>query len=228
MVAPARRKGWPPVSGSARRRLLLMALLAYATVAAGDDGSACDKAKCGKGNCTALPPAAIFPNFECDCDPGWSRAFNPVPFSPCIIPNCSFHGGTCSLNNSVTPPKPGPIPTLDICLVVNCGPGGTCRKVGDLSFSCDCRPGYSNLLNDTVFPCVKGNCLLGIDCSPPGPSPPPESPPPPSSAPAPTGDNNHDSSGSPAPPTGTKGSVSSRSLLQLLLVVVSVAMVQLV
>jgi hypothetical protein len=47
-----------------------------------------DTANCGKGNCseTTVP---LPPNYECRCDPGWSHALQLIPFSPCIVPNCS-------------------------------------------------------------------------------------------------------------------------------------------
>ncbi|XP_004986621.1 fibropellin-3-like [Setaria italica] len=134
-------------------RLLLLALLAYAAAGA----SICDTAICGRGNCTELPELVPgIPIYECHCDPGWSQAWKAVRFSPCIVPNCSFDG-TC-LNLSLTPPTGIP---KDVCAVVSCGAGGACKTGGAalFSYTCECQPGYANLLNQTALPCVK-NCSV--------------------------------------------------------------------
>ncbi|CAN6299374.1 unnamed protein product [Urochloa humidicola] len=199
-------------------RLLLLALLVCTAGA-----SLCDTAVCGKGNCTEMPgliPGVTIPGvnfYKCNCDPGWSQPLDFFPFSPCIVPNCSFDGSCFNLNQSQTSPKGGGVPT-DVCFAVNCGAGGAC-KAGDalLSYSCECQPGYTNMLNLAALPCVK-SCFSGKGCSALGLAPPtPSSQPPHPLSPPPTED--HDSSGTSAPPSGTKGSVSSRRLLQLLLLV---------
>ena len=48
-----------------------------------------------------------------------------------------------------------------VCAAVSCGPGGACMA-GDapFSYSCECQPGYANLLNLAGLPCVK-NCEHG-------------------------------------------------------------------
>ncbi|CAN6288169.1 unnamed protein product [Urochloa humidicola] len=198
-------------------RLLLLALLACAAAAA---ASICDTASCGRGICKELPeliPGALI--YECHCYPGWSHASGAIPFSPCIVPNCSFDGAC--LNLSVAPPTGIP---KGACDVVSCGKGGAC-KTGDLpfSYSCECQPGYANLLNQTALPCVN-NCFSGKGCSALGLGPAPASEPSPPVSPTPTA-GDHDSSRPSAPPSGTKGSVPSRLLLQQLLLV-TIAMAQ--
>ncbi|CAL4916754.1 unnamed protein product [Urochloa decumbens] len=207
-------------------RLLLVALLACCAAGA----SVCDTAICGRGNCTEVPeliPGLPLPNYECHCEPGWSNALKAIPLSPCIVPNCSFDSSCLNLS---LPPLPTGIPK-DVCDVVSCGKGGACKTGGlaaPFSYSCECQPGYANLLNLTTLPCVNSCFSRGKGCSALGlgPAPVPESKPPPSTSPAPTG--GHDSSGTSPPPSGTKGnssSVPSRHLLHLLLLV-TLAMAQ--
>ncbi|KAL6641098.1 hypothetical protein ACP70R_019279 [Stipagrostis hirtigluma subsp. patula] len=180
-----------PASQPARPLLLLALALATAAAAVGD-GSVCDTANCGKGKCAETP--GIVPgtsSYKCECDPGWSQALKLVPFAPCVVPNCTFD--KACFNTSLPPPKEIPPVPLDICAVVNCGEGGVCKKGDGLfAFSCECRPGYVNLLNLTAFACVK-NCFFGKDCSALGLGPPPSSAPPSPPSPAPSG--NHNSSG---------------------------------
>ncbi|CAN6299379.1 unnamed protein product [Urochloa humidicola] len=217
----------PAVTADEPMRLLLLALLAFCASAAG--ASICDTANCGRGNCTEMPgPIPGVNNYKCNCDPGWSHALEVFPFSPCIVPDCPFHGD-CFNNLSL----PLPIGTLkDVCAAVSCGAGGAC-KTGNLpfSYSCECQPGYANMLNLTTLPCVKNNCFVDKDCSAlglgPAPAPDPAAPVSHSTSPAPT-TGGHDSSGttSSAPPSGTKGSVPPRRLQQLLLLLVTLAMAQ--
>ncbi|OEL22815.1 hypothetical protein BAE44_0016166 [Dichanthelium oligosanthes] len=133
--------------------LLLLALLGGAAVGGGVS-SVCDTANCGRGSCAEVP--GLPPNYECRCDLGWSHALELFPFSPCIVPNCTFNGAC--LNLSLTPPTAIP---KDVCAVVSCGVGGACRP-GDamFSYSCECRLGYANLLNLTALPCVKDCACL--------------------------------------------------------------------
>jgi hypothetical protein len=47
-----------------------------------------------------------------------------------------------------------------VCGVVSCGAGGACKPgsgAAFLSYTCECQPGYDNMLNLTTLPCVK-NC----------------------------------------------------------------------
>uniref|UniRef100_A0A0D9XJS9 EGF-like domain-containing protein n=1 Tax=Leersia perrieri TaxID=77586 RepID=A0A0D9XJS9_9ORYZ len=79
----------------------------------------------------------------------------------------------CVFNTSSSPKG---IPTTDLCLAINCGPGGQCVKEEGFSYHCACKPGFNNILNLTTLPCIK-NCAFGVDCAALGLS---------SSAPAPT------------------------------------------
>ncbi|OEL36272.1 hypothetical protein BAE44_0002709 [Dichanthelium oligosanthes] len=187
---PRASAGMVPARSPVAATLLLALLACTAEIAAGGGRTICDTANCGKGTCSEVPGAPIpliTTSYNCTCDPGWSQPtlFNlpPVPFAPCIIP--------------------------DSCAAVNCGPGKCKNGEGWMSYTCECDPGYVNLLNLTALPCVK-NCVFGLDCSRLGIAPP--TPPPPA-----------DQSTAPPP-----GSVPSRRLLQLLLLLVSLAMVQLV
>jgi hypothetical protein len=44
---------------------------------------------------------------------------------------------------------------LPACLMQYCGDGGACEKASDFAHRCSCRDGYSNLLNDTSYPCYR-------------------------------------------------------------------------
>ncbi|WVZ59040.1 hypothetical protein U9M48_009246 [Paspalum notatum var. saurae] len=81
------------------------------------------------------------------------------------------------------------------CVAVNCGHGGECKKEEGFHYHCECEPGYANMLNNTKFPCIDHNCLMGMHCPAlHDPAPPPA-------------------------PTASPGSVSTQcSLLQLLFV----------
>ncbi|CAL4925013.1 unnamed protein product [Urochloa decumbens] len=211
----------PAVTADEPMRLLLLALLACCACAAG--ASICDTASCGKGNCTVLSGLVPgLPYYECHCDPGWSHASKAFPFSPCTVPNCPFHGDCFNL--SLQPPIGIP---KDVCATVSCGAGGAC-KTGDLpfSYSCECQPGYANLLNLTTLPCAN-NCerFLRQGLLRPGAR---------SDASARAGagvtlyvagaDRGRRLRTS-VPPSGTKGSVRPRRLQQLLLLV-TLAMAQ--
>jgi hypothetical protein len=51
--------------------------------------SICDAANCGRGSCTELPKLIPdVPNYECHFDPGWSQAWEAIPFSPIPNGNC--------------------------------------------------------------------------------------------------------------------------------------------
>ncbi|KAJ0013984.1 hypothetical protein Pint_20528 [Pistacia integerrima] len=135
----------------------------------------CDMVECGKGTCKSN---ATFPyNYVCECEPGWKRAEDDDDiydfdfkrsrhfFLPCIIPNCTLNYGTCQ-------PAPPPVPektfptnfsTFDPCNWVYCGEG-TCKKTTTYKHTCECNPGFSNLLNISYYPCYS-NCTLGSDCS---------------------------------------------------------------
>ncbi|OQU91753.1 hypothetical protein SORBI_3001G243732 [Sorghum bicolor] len=150
--------------------LLAAALLLVCTATgsvASDSSTICDTAKCGKGTCSEVP--GIIPlltsSYKCTCDPGWEQPtllnLTAAPFAPCIIPNCTFDSSCYNFSFLFTPPNG--ISFTDPCLVVNCG-SGDCKKGDGLSYTCECHPGSSNLLNLNMLPCMK-NCSFGADCS---------------------------------------------------------------
>nr|XP_034570697.1 neurogenic locus notch homolog protein 1-like [Setaria viridis] len=145
--------------------LLVAALIAGAAVADDDDHhhhdaggkSICDEADCGRGTC--IERLGWIPwrsSYKCDCDPGWNRAIKMVASSPCNVPECSFNS-SC-LNLALLLPRG--IPFSDPCVAVNCG-SGECKKDEGFHYHCECEKGYANMLNNTKFPCIDDNCLMG-------------------------------------------------------------------
>ncbi|CAN6307926.1 unnamed protein product [Urochloa humidicola] len=207
------------------RAAALVALLAAAAGAGADDffsplapifapviNSICSTVACGKGNCTVAPGTL---GYKCECEPGWTQLHvgDNLRFLPCVIPNCSIDS-SCSKGSSAPAPTPLPAPknfSLDPCELAYCGTGGTCKNGSGLSYHCECKEGYSNLLNMTTMPCFQ-NCSIGADCSRIGILP-----------------FSNSSNNSPAPPSSesisnkgnaaTRGSISQIILLPLLLVV---------
>ncbi|KAL8257165.1 hypothetical protein R6Q59_029206 [Mikania micrantha] len=128
----------------------------------------CDEINCGKGNCT-LDYSKPF-SFTCKCEPGWRRTRSSDSedlheFLPCVIPNC-----TLDYSCMPAPPPIGPIPPIpfnsslfDPCYWTYCGEG-TCNKDDTFKHTCECKPGYANLMNITHFPCFS-SCAIGNDCS---------------------------------------------------------------
>nr|CAB3504677.1 unnamed protein product [Digitaria exilis] len=195
--------------------------------------SICSTVACGKGNCTVAPGTL---GYRCDCDPGWTQLHvgDNLRFLPCVIPNCkqettvpshsssasrtarlqfSSIDSTCSNGSSAPAPTPLPSPknfSLDPCELAYCGSGGTCRNGSGLSYHCDCKEGYSNLLNMTTMPCFQ-NCSIGADCSRIGLPISNSS----DKSPAPPGSESISNNGNAATP----GSISERILLPLLLLV---------
>ncbi|WVZ59039.1 hypothetical protein U9M48_009246 [Paspalum notatum var. saurae] len=172
------KMAWTTWRSSAVPALLLVAALVTGAAVAEDDddhhkggeSTICDKAECGRGSCSerlGWIPWTV--SYKCECDPGWTRATTMVASSPCNIP--------------------------ESCVAVNCGHGGECKKEEGFHYHCECEPGYANMLNNTKFPCIDHNCLMGMHCPAlHDPAPPPA-------------------------PTASPGSVSTQcSLLQLLFV----------
>ncbi|KAK8532085.1 hypothetical protein V6N13_131427 [Hibiscus sabdariffa] len=129
----------------------------------------CDQVECGRGTCRA---DMRFPlSYTCECDPGWTRTRDGsddhddnLRFLPCVIPNCTLDY-SCQ-------PAPPPVPQREVprnssffdpCYWTYCGEG-TCNRTDTYKHACECRPGFSNLLNRTYFPCYS-QCTLGSDCS---------------------------------------------------------------
>ncbi|CAD5327931.1 unnamed protein product [Arabidopsis thaliana] len=119
--------------------------------------------ECGKGKCKA-PSNTTF-MYECECEDGWKQFDQHLKFLPCITPNCTFDL-TCGEAASPAQPKPPPKDNItsffDPCQWMDCG-GGLCNSSMPFQYSCNCREGYSNLMNITTFPCLK-QCALGMDC----------------------------------------------------------------
>ncbi|KAG1334023.1 sushi, nidogen and EGF-like domain-containing protein 1 [Cocos nucifera] len=127
--------------------------------------ASCDKVQCGKGTCKASLDQ--FVGYVCECNPGWSQFHigDSFRFAPCVIPKCNI-SYSCN-NHSEAPAPSSPHPTkpsmLDPCFWSNCG-GGTCVNTSTIDYRCECKEGFSNLLNETRFPCYR-DCSLGADCA---------------------------------------------------------------
>ncbi|KAK4799418.1 hypothetical protein SAY86_024783 [Trapa natans] len=124
----------------------------------------CDAVECGKGKCVSNARAPFA--FICECDAGWKRTRleneDNVKYLPCVIPNCSIEY-SCMPAPAPLPPVPYNVSFFDPCYWAYCG-GGTCTKSSNYEHTCQCNPGYSNLMNITVFPCYNA-CAIGSDCS---------------------------------------------------------------
>nr|XP_043617768.1 uncharacterized protein LOC122589534 [Erigeron canadensis] len=131
----------------------------------------CEEVNCGKGNCS-IDVTKPF-SFVCKCDPGWRRTRpddhddddhdeDDLQFLPCVIPNCSLDY-TCMPAPPPTPPVPNNISAFDPCYWTYCGEG-TCNMNHTYKHTCDCKPGYTNLMNISHFPCFS-SCAIGSDCS---------------------------------------------------------------
>ncbi|XP_024964975.1 protein jagged-1b-like isoform X2 [Cynara cardunculus var. scolymus] len=124
----------------------------------------CDEVNCGRGNCS-VDVAKPF-NFVCQCDPGWKRTRSDneddLQFLPCVIPNCSLDY-SCMPAPLPSPPVPDNYSSIfDPCYWTYCGEG-RCTKNHTYTHTCECNPGYTNLMNVSHFPCFS-NCALGSDC----------------------------------------------------------------
>ncbi|CAL5330464.1 unnamed protein product [Camellia sinensis] len=124
----------------------------------------CNDVECGKGNCTVALNSTF--NFKCECENGWKRtrfdSEQDLLFLPCVIPNCSLDY-SCMPAAPPAPSVPLNSSVFDPCYFVYCGEG-TCTKNKTMTHTCQCNPGYSNLLNITAFPCYS-DCALGSDCA---------------------------------------------------------------
>ncbi|XP_031475026.1 uncharacterized protein LOC116247168 [Nymphaea colorata] len=155
--------------------LLLLLFLLSRAAAASDDasppllypsllGDACSGVQCGKGTC--IPTSHQIIPYACECEEGWTKLFRSSAFDflPCVIPNCTVDF-SCT-----KPPIPALAPTdrlnfsiFDPCTYTYCGEG-ECVRTSNLFHRCDCREGYANLLNVTIFPCLS-ECFLTAECS---------------------------------------------------------------
>lgn len=79
-----------------------------------------------------------------------------------------FCPGTLHYDSCHTAPPPDPdkvphnISVFEPCSWIYCGEG-TCRNTSNYKHTCECKPGFNNLLNTSYFPCFS-NCTLGADC----------------------------------------------------------------
>ncbi|KAL9401464.1 hypothetical protein Peur_005313 [Populus x canadensis] len=126
----------------------------------------CKKVECGKGTCKPSDNSTWF--YECECDPGWTQTRfdqdDHLQFLPCVVPNCTVNF-SCTAAPSPVQEKASRYnqSIFDPCFWADCG-GGSCNKTSQLTYSCACAEGYSNLLNVSTFPCYK-DCAIGMDCS---------------------------------------------------------------
>ncbi|CAA0831401.1 Unknown protein [Striga hermonthica] len=126
----------------------------------------CNEVECGRGSCEAAPGYPF--NFRCDCDDGWRRTRledddeRDLEFLPCIIPNCSLNY-SCMPAPPPVPPNPHNLSYFDPCYWVYCG-AGSCTRNATHTHTCQCNPGYSNLLNISAFPCYNDCAVNSNSC----------------------------------------------------------------
>ncbi|XP_076911916.1 uncharacterized protein LOC143570042 [Bidens hawaiensis] len=125
----------------------------------------CGKVNCGKGNCSADGTKPF--GFVCKCDPGWRRTRSEDDdddhdFLPCVIPNCTLDY-SCMPAPPPSPPIPNNNSLFDPCYWTYCGEG-KCNQDNTYKHTCDCNPGYTNLMNISHFPCFS-SCAIGNDCN---------------------------------------------------------------
>ncbi|XP_076895351.1 uncharacterized protein LOC143547945 [Bidens hawaiensis] len=125
----------------------------------------CDEVICGRGNCST-DLAKPF-NFVCKCEPGWRRTLvsdleDDLPFLPCVMPDCTIDY-SCMPPPPKIPAIPDNISVFDTCYWTYCGEGTCNNKDATYMHTCDCKPGYTNVLNISYFPCFS-DCAIGTDC----------------------------------------------------------------
>ncbi|XP_073005054.1 uncharacterized protein [Typha latifolia] len=153
LLIPAISPSWPPKAAATED--VLSPIL----------NGICNGVECGKGRCKVAEDGVF--GFECECDNGWTQLQfdDHLRFLPCIIPNCTFD--SACYNDSMPPRTPFPsishTSIFDPCLWSFCG-SGTCIKTSDFEHRCECREGYSNLLNISTLPCFK-KCRITADCA---------------------------------------------------------------
>ncbi|VAH87440.1 unnamed protein product [Triticum turgidum subsp. durum] len=91
-------------------------------------------------------------------------------FLPCVIPNYFLFNQKCPLQGSCVSSFAYIIPHNQqehipaACDLAYCGSGGTCKNATGLSYHCECKEGFSNVLNMTTMPCFQ-DCSYGADCA---------------------------------------------------------------
>lgn len=167
--------------------LLAVLLLLNSSPQSDAQSGHCTGVDCGKGQC--VEDSTQITGYKCICDQGWSQ-ITGLDFLSCFLPNCTLNFG-CD-GTPAPAPTTATVSTSDIfdspfnfswCSLVPgiCG-SGDCVTIPATqflelpSYECDCRPGSSNLLNQTNAPClpncaVSGSCLaLNITLTPSPPS----------------------------------------------------------
>ncbi|CAK9134985.1 unnamed protein product [Ilex paraguariensis] len=153
--------------------LALILVLLAVTVKANDNippalapffDNLCNEVECGKGTCKTSPGSPF--NFVCECDAGWKRTRfdneENLQYLPCIIPNCTLDY-SCMPAAPPAPSVPYNSSLFDPCYWIYCGEG-SCTKNATYTHTCQCNPGYQNLMNISVYPCY-GECAIGSDCA---------------------------------------------------------------
>ncbi|XP_010256164.1 PREDICTED: uncharacterized protein LOC104596606 isoform X2 [Nelumbo nucifera] len=126
----------------------------------------CKEVNCGKGTCKPWSNAI---GYTCECDAGWKRTRfdneteDYFKYLPCVIPKCTLDY-SCSSAPPPLPDKEVPHNSSfwDPCYWAYCGEG-TCVEKSNHVHVCDCKEGFYNLLNVSVYPCFS-ECTLGADC----------------------------------------------------------------
>ncbi|CAN6462882.1 unnamed protein product [Victoria cruziana] len=127
-------------------------------------GDPCSGVQCGKGTCRPTDNQII--PYACECEEGWTKLLpsSTFDFLPCVIPNCTVDV-SCTKPSipALQPRHPPDFSVFDPCTYTYCGEG-ECVRTSTLFHRCECRQGYVNLLNVTIFPCLS-ECVLKADCS---------------------------------------------------------------
>ncbi|OVA03475.1 hypothetical protein BVC80_1477g31 [Macleaya cordata] len=127
----------------------------------------CKEVECGKGTCKASLDYTF--NYMCECEAGWKRSRfqdeEDLKFLPCVIPNCTldYSCGTAPPPAPEIKEPPKNSSFYDPCYYAYCGEG-SCTKSLRYGHKCECKQGFTNLLNITAFPCYD-QCVLGSDCA---------------------------------------------------------------
>ncbi|XP_042514144.1 protein lin-12-like [Macadamia integrifolia] len=166
-------------SSSSTRSLIGITLLAISllqprtsiSVTDSDTSNVCDLVNCGNGTCYASNNGPF--GYRCECEYGWKRTHlnlddnvdDGLQFLPCLYPNCT-------MNYDCLESRP-PLPSVakspynpsfsDLCQWIYCGEG-TCNHITGYKHVCECKEGYNNLLNASIYPCFS-NCMIGSDCA---------------------------------------------------------------
>ncbi|GLJ43152.1 hypothetical protein SUGI_0895680 [Cryptomeria japonica] len=153
---------------------LLLAIIVFVLclhTALADSSGLCKAVNCVMGTCDDNFTGNLLDAVpRCNCNEDWTQPKLPIqlpfpiPFLPCVIPNCTLSTSCSSAAPPLAPPPPllppaNPTP----CTLSLCGEGGVCQNTSQFSYVCNCHEGYENLLNMPAAPCVR-DCSMGGDC----------------------------------------------------------------